>query len=124
MGQVLKERGPMFRKPRRPRLRPGQPRNTPNPPRHSAARPQQTGQIRQIQSLGARPATGHPVITAFGLGLGKRILQDVRGSTQLKANRASYLMWCSNVCVNAATDVSANCPDRTMTLVTTGRSDL
>ena len=79
MGQVLKEHGPMFRKPRRPRLRPGrQPRNTPNPPRHSAARPQQTG---QIQSLGARPATGHPVITAFGLGLGKRVLQDVRGST-------------------------------------------
>ena len=77
MGQVLKERGPMFRKLRRPRFRPGQPRNTPNPPRHSAARPQQTG---QIQSLGARPATGHPVITAFGLGLGKRILQDVRGA--------------------------------------------
>ena len=62
----------MFRKPRCPRLRPRrQPRNTPNPSRHSAARPQQTG---QIQNKGAAmPATVHPVITAFGLGLGKPI---------------------------------------------------
>ena len=56
MGQVLKEHGPMFRKPRRPRLRPGrQPRDTLNPSRHSAARPQQTG---QIQSLGAPAGDG------------------------------------------------------------------
>jgi hypothetical protein len=73
MGQVLEEYGPMFRKPRRPRLRPGQPWNTPKPPsRHSAARPQQTG---QIQSLAApMPATVHPAITAFGLGPGKLVL--------------------------------------------------
>ena len=72
MRQVLEEHGPMFRKPRRPRLRPGQPWNTPNPSRHGAARPQQTG---QIQSLAApMPATVHPAITAFGLGPGKLVL--------------------------------------------------
>ena len=71
MGQVVEEHGPMFRKPRRPRLRPGrQPRDTLNPLRHSAA-PQQTD---QIQSLGARTGTDHPVITAFGLGPGKLVL--------------------------------------------------
>ena len=70
MGRVLEEHGPMFRKLRRPRLRPGQPWDTPN--RHSAARPQQTG---QIQSLAApMPATVHPAITAFGLGPGKLVL--------------------------------------------------
>jgi hypothetical protein len=78
MGQVLEEYGPMFRKPRRPRLRPGQPWNTPNPSRHSAARPQQTGQIQSLaapQNLAAPMlATVHPAITAFGLGPGKLVL--------------------------------------------------
>ena len=74
MGQVLEKYGPMFRKPRRPRLRPGQPWNTPNPSLR-AARPQQTG---QTQSLAAPiPATRHPATTVFGLGPGNWELAPV-----------------------------------------------
>jgi len=85
MGQVLEKHGPMFRKTRRPPLRPGQPWNVPNRSRHSAARPQQIG---QIQGLAApMPAAVHRAITAFGLGPGKL------GCRTFEAGHSRWLIW-------------------------------